>query len=412
MKLQNRIKHGLPVKGFSLKMIKALLVSYPGEPINPTTFLPDNGLASLAACLIEEGYKAKILDYGTIDLFKRSTLQDYQAILSDLYQKKKQNIISKPDENKILKIDKKLSEQREYEIELIGKEINKTINTDNIDFVGFKSWMGDAYPGMLKLTEIIKKQFKDIPIIVGGPQVVSFADLMLEDGKNIDFLCYDEGEPTIVPFARYIEGKEQSKNIPNIMFIKRGLVTKNQHKVIEDLDSLPLPVYDSEIYPSIKNNQKFNMIVIDESRRCYFSCPFCLESSKIKGKWRAKSPERIVKEIQNVVDKYKIRLIRFGGQMTPRALMESISKLLIEHELNVEFSAFSHVSTMKKANFELMKKAGLYSLFFGVESGNQRMLSSTLRKRSKVEGIEDVLKRASGAGIYTVASFDLPLSRG
>jgi radical SAM superfamily enzyme YgiQ (UPF0313 family) len=268
--------------------------------------------------------------------------------------------------------------------------------------------MGDAYPALDQLTGIIKKTFPEMPIIVGGPQVTSFGEIMAKDLKNVDFLCYDEGELTVVKFAQYLGGKSMLKDIPNLMYVRDGRLVRNENHVVSDLDDLAMPVYDPEFYPATRGNEKFNMMVIDESRRCYYRCPFCIESSKVKGRWRPKSAKRVVSEIKHLNEKYGIGLIRFGGQMTPGNLMEDISRLVLDEGLDIEFSSFSHISTMKDADFKLMKKAGLYSLFFGVESGNQEILSTTLGKKTNVQDIEYVLKRAHEAGIYTVASLIYP----
>ena len=49
----------------------SLLISYAGYPYSPSSFMPDNGLANLAAILTENGHKTKILDYGTVEIVKR-----------------------------------------------------------------------------------------------------------------------------------------------------------------------------------------------------------------------------------------------------------------------------------------------------------------------------------------------------
>jgi hypothetical protein len=52
-------------------MAKGLLVSFAGYPGTPSSLMPDNGLASLAAVLLKEGHEVTILDYGAIDTVKK-----------------------------------------------------------------------------------------------------------------------------------------------------------------------------------------------------------------------------------------------------------------------------------------------------------------------------------------------------
>jgi len=52
-------------------MAKGLLISFAGYPYTPSSLMPDNGLASLAAVLLKEGNEVTILDYGTVDIMER-----------------------------------------------------------------------------------------------------------------------------------------------------------------------------------------------------------------------------------------------------------------------------------------------------------------------------------------------------
>jgi len=389
-------------------MAKALLISYPGVPINPTTFIPDNGLASLAGALISRGHDAYILDYGTVEMLRRSFPNDAVEQLSEIFNSRMSSTLSDNQITFLGQLDQEISDFRHEELIKIGREVVETISRIGADFVGFKTWAGDGHEGLLKIARAIKEHFRDMPIIVGGSLIQPFAEIFLKKNIGIDFACYDEGEETVSAFAEYVDGKSSIDSVPNLLYLKGDHIVRTEHVVTQDLDTLPFPIYDRDIYPATGDDQKFNMIVIDESRRCHFKCPFCIESAKVPSRWRSKSAHRVLEEIERVKKAFGTRLIRFGGQMTPGNLLESISESIIQKGVGVEFTAFSHISAFKNVDLELLTKAGLYALFFGVESGNQRMLSTTLGKKTKVEDIEDVLKRSSSAGIYTVASIIYP----
>ena len=51
--------------------MKVLLISVAGCPRTPSDFIPDNGLALLAALLISKGHQVKILDYNTTETLRR-----------------------------------------------------------------------------------------------------------------------------------------------------------------------------------------------------------------------------------------------------------------------------------------------------------------------------------------------------
>ena len=69
---------------------------------------------------------------------------------------------------------------------------------------------------------------------------------------------------------------------------------RSPSKRIDDLNKLPSPVYDDNIYWAMKDNQKMRIAIIDESRGCPFVCDFCSHPTKSGKKWRIRKPERVV----------------------------------------------------------------------------------------------------------------------
>ena len=70
------------------QMTSSLLICYLGCPRNLTNLYPDNGLASLAGCLIKNGHKTKILDYGTVDTRRLMSPGIIRGWLKKVYTKR------------------------------------------------------------------------------------------------------------------------------------------------------------------------------------------------------------------------------------------------------------------------------------------------------------------------------------
>jgi radical SAM superfamily enzyme YgiQ (UPF0313 family) len=389
-------------------MTKGLLISYAGYPYSPSSLMPDNGLASLAGELIKNNHEVEILDYGTANLIKRLIPRKLSLKLRGIYKD-----FSKNDSNKLKEIynflslkniQRKLTNIQKKEINNISQEISLKIKKEKIGFVGLKLWAGDGMMGSKIITKQIKKDHPNVKIFGGGPSSYIFRELLFKH-LPIDVLCYDEGENIISDLAKYSEGKKNLADIPSIYYRKNGKIKKNDLEKIIDLDSLAFLVYEKEVYTSIKD--KLNIFVIDESRGCRYSCFFCPNSAKEDNKYREKSIPRIINEIEKLSNNDS-NYFRFGGQMTTGKVLEEVSKEIIEKKMNVSFSCFGHINGMKNVNFDLLYKAGMKAVFYGIESGSQDILDKAFHKGTRVPVIEDVLNKTKKSGIKTITSFIYP----
>ncbi|MEM4625354.1 MAG: radical SAM protein [Candidatus Pacearchaeota archaeon] len=390
-------------------MAKGILVSYAGYPYTPSSLMPDNGLASLAGSLINNGHDVKIIDYGTIDTIRRLIPAEVTPELEKCYDSfMSKNPLSKLYSFfKLERIDRKLQVHQDREVSKLAQELSDIVSIEKADFVGFKLWGGDGFSGTATIVNKLRKDHPNVKIFGGGPHAYLFKGRIF-DRIPLDALCYDEGEITILGLAEYSIGKRNLESIPNLLFYKDSRMQMTPLEKITDLNSLPMPIYDPEIYPSMIGNQKMNFFVVDESRGCVNSCPFCPQSAREDNRYRAKSAKRTVDEIEILYNKFNSSLFRLGGQMTPGRLQEKIAEEILNRNLNVIYSAFGYINTMRNTDFDLLYKAGLRAIFYGIESGSPSILRSTFEKKLNLPLAQDIIKRAKRSGIYISFSLIYP----
>ena len=129
---------------------RSLLITYAGYPFTPSSLMPDNGYASLAAELLREGHETRILDCCTIDAVRRlmpeSIAQKALPVVQSIFEKITKGVPPSSDEiHSLHSFDNELNEIHNYEVIRISREIAQIIRKDKIQFVGFKLWNGDGY---------------------------------------------------------------------------------------------------------------------------------------------------------------------------------------------------------------------------------------------------------------------------
>ena len=386
----------------------SILITFAGYPYTPSSLLPDNGMANLAASLLKHGHTTKIMDLNTTTMIGRLVPEEFHKKMKS----KIANILIKGNHRihhiiPYLLLIRKLENFQRQEFCRVAEEIVSYIKSNKIDFVGLKLWNGDGFLASKIIAELIKKNFPNIPVFAGGPQVDIFLDTIYKVTDAFDCLVYGEGEETIVMLAEYVDGKRKLESIPNVIFRKEGKTFINPVERIEDLNSLPFPVYDSSVYSAMKGNEeKIKMIVLDESRGCSNKCYFCIQPVK-SGNLRMKSSKRLVDEIEKFMNNEKIPVFRFAGSSTPPELFKGISEEILRRNLRVEYSSFGHIRGMDFETLQMLKKSGCFAIFYGMESGSQKILDS-MNKKVTIKDIERTLTYSKEAGIFTVVSIIFP----
>ena len=392
---------------------RSLLVTYAGYPFTPSSLMPDNGYASLAAELLREKHNTRILDYGTIDTIRRLMPADIARkalpVVGSIFGKIGKGEAPSQDEiQELHKFDGELSNIHNREVTRIIDDLSDIIQREKIQFIGFKLWNGDGYSGTMAIAKALREKFPSLKIFAGGPHVDIFKGLILEKNPFFDAVSFGEGEYTILELAEYVEGKRPLGSVSNILYRDNGRITETGVKRVDNLDSLAFPVYSDDIYPAMSGDQKLKIIVLDESRGCPCCCHFCIQPIKSGTKVRMKSPKRVVEEMQRIISENNIRLFRYAGSATPPSLSRAIADEILKSRLDVEYTAFGNILGAKTEDYPVLKKSGCYSIFFGVESGSKKILNRSFGKPRDPAEMVRILKASKAAGIYTVASIIYP----
>jgi radical SAM superfamily enzyme YgiQ (UPF0313 family) len=393
-----------------------LLVNYSGYPFALNSLILDNGLAGLAGSLLRDGKSVQILDYATVSGLGRFASPDLTRVLSRAWERVFPADGSPPSSLDKVRALVSLSYGENYRnrqqrrvLHEITEQIIERVEREKMDAVGFKLWNGDGIMGSAAIARELRKRCPNVRIFGGGPQVDMFMEHLLEPCVAFDALVHGEGEETIRRLAEAGGDSAAFGGIANLLFRQDGTVHTTESQAVEDLESLAPPVYDPEVYPAAAGNEKIRIIVIDESRGCGNNCAFCIHPIKSAStrKMRVKNAPALLNDVEALQEKYGINTFRFAGSCTPYKLLNDFAGEVIRRGTKLMYGSFGHVRNYETADFRKIRESGCVTLFFGVESGSQRVLDA-MNKNVKVADIEPALRAAMDADIYTVASLIYP----
>lgn len=224
----------------------------------------------------------------------------------------------------------------------------------------------------------------------------------------IDYAIWGEPEGAIRSLLR---GDDPS-DIHGIIYLKKNnLIKSNGNLGTIPFDELPLPARDllkNEIY--LSPDTKKPITVIQTSRGCPYRCIFCPAYEITEGKVFIRSPQNIIKEIEECVQVYRIKTFLFNADTFTlnKNWVISLCKEIVERKLNIVWAANSRVDTIDQERLMWMKKAGCHIIGFGIESGSQEMLD-LMGKKITLDDARKAIKLCREAGIKTHTFYILGL---
>jgi radical SAM superfamily enzyme YgiQ (UPF0313 family) len=255
------------------------------------------------------------------------------------------------------------------------------------DLIGITSGMTYWYPGLFKTIDIIRKYFKDLPIIVGGIYAT---------------LCYDHA-------VKY-SGAD---------YVIRGRGELELFEIISELLGLKLPIANCELeiddfpYPAFDLYPQLDYVSMMTSRGCPFHCSYCA-SPIISGGFQRRDPLKVVDEIAFWTNDYRVNNIALYDDALLVNPTEHIIKILREvkkKDIQCNFHSPNglHVKEISKEVADLLYDCQFKTIRLGLETSNEATQVETGGKvdnRSFKEAVKN-LKTAGYSekeiGVYIMA---------
>ncbi|MFZ3168259.1 MAG: radical SAM protein [Candidatus Methanoperedens sp.] len=279
--------------------------------------------------------------------------------------------------------------------EIAGDDIKKKIISTNPEIVGITA----TTPIVTRGYEIAK-MCRDMGIltIMGGVHASILPDEAL---KYADIVVKGEGELAM----------------RDIVFdsIKGGIISR---PYIKNLDDVPPPsrhllnmnyyMHTKDRVPSAHLNfvpPKSKVASIITSRGCPYNCIYCHNSWK-DIPFRSHSIERVINEIQHLVEDYGINAIFFmdDNLFANKPRLRKMCSL-IKDKFDIIWSCNARADNVDLETLKAAKEAGCVQISFGFESGSQRILNLLKNKAVTVEQNKKAVELCKSAGLEVYGTF-------
>ena len=261
-------------------------------------------------------------------------------------------------------------------------QVFDAISNNDPEFIGISVMTGPQINYALKICEFIKKEFNKIKIVWGGIHSTILPAQTLQN-KFIDFVIRGEGERA---YHELISGKNTSQI--------KGLSFKKGKKIFHNPNSNPLTsseISELSIPWTLINPKRYirngNLTVIT-SRGCPFKCAFCY-NTLFNNVWRGWTAEKCIQELDKCLDFGAKKITFYDDYFFANSKR---IKILFDYfkEQDIKWKAELRVNRLDYSLAEEAKSHGCVQMYFGAESGSQRVLNILNKNIS----IKDIIQSA------------------
>lgn len=264
-----------------------------------------------------------------------------------------------------------------------GLSVEQTIDVillHNPSVVGF-SITQRAVNSTALIVKLLRKRGYTGHITSGGYFPSLCTEAFLAKIPEIDSAVIGEGENTFLELIKCLDYREPWDTLLGLAYRDHGAVVINQLRpFITNLDTIPFPIRD------LLNDAFWRMgyATLISSRGCYGNCTFCPQNAfkkkNLGPRWRGRSPENVVTEIESISRNSGISMFKFNddnifgpGQDGCQRVI-GICEEIISRGIKAKYMAYCRINDINHKTMTLMRRAGFERLLVGVESSQPAIL--------------------------------------
>ena len=224
----------------------------------------------------------------------------------------------------------------------------------------------------------------DIPIILGGAGFSVMPEKIMEY-LGVSLGIWGEGEAALSALLDCLGDEGKYAEVPGLIYRRGERLVRNPSRFIcpEELGFSERLLVDNPRY-----FREGGMVGLETKRGCDKACIYCVDPRGKGRKVRVRPPRYVIEEIKRLIDQGVNYFHLCDSEFNlPESHAEEVCREIIRHGLGEKIHWYTYASPhpFSRGLAFLMKKAGCAGIDFGVDSGNDQLLSRLGRDFTKHE---------------------------
>jgi len=268
------------------------------------------------------------------------------------------------------------------------------------DVIGFTAY-GRTLPSAVRMAQGVHARSPAMPILLGGPHATIVGREILKAFDCFSAVVRYEAEINIVELVEALAFGEDLSTIPNLVIRTDGeiLETERDHRLV-DLETLLPPALD--LYP--RRYVTSVEMSIEAGRGCPFACTFCSTANFFQRKYRLKTNETIIREMESARREFGVGLFNLNHDLFGLNRSGLLEFCRLVKDRGFSWKCSMRPDTLRIKDVTPLKAAGCTHIYFGIETGSPKLQRVT-KKRLRLDRATEVVRAAADAGINCTVSF-------
>ncbi len=268
------------------------------------------------------------------------------------------------------------------------------------------------YLQTMQCSRLTKQSLPDVPVIMGGPQVMYRASEEMQKHPQIDAIVYGNGE---LRFRQLLKGAFSPEGFEQIARITyrdhQGRIRETQGGIVEDVSQIPSPYQTGVV--DLNDGQR-HTVFIETFRGCPFKCGYCVWGDN-NVKIHKIDLDRILDDIEIIYNNPNVEVVYFTDaclfytRQRAKAICDKIASCSreIPTVMTLDIRTLTEETIASLSQLTLIRN----QFHLGLQSTNPKALEALNRKTAKDVFVEkiDLLRRLQpGAQISLDLIYGLP----
>jgi len=255
----------------------------------------------------------------------------------------------------------------------------------------------------IEVCKLVRRLRPGLPIVFGGWHPTLLAEQTLR-ADYVDAIVRGQGEVTFLELLRSFDEGKSLYDIAGLSFKEGDRIVHNPERVVVDVNKLPTPAYHLADFDAYEKACGIRKTVYASSVGCPYACNYCTDTVFYKRKFNALTAQRVVKEVTELVQRYRLQEVSFLDSNFPvdtkrtlaiaRGFIDSPAKFRWTFQASTDL-----LCRMSDDEVQLLARAGVSHIGFGTESGAQEVLEMMNKPHQRMPDMFETARKCDLAGI-------------
>jgi radical SAM superfamily enzyme YgiQ (UPF0313 family) len=269
--------------------------------------------------------------------------------------------------------------------------------------LGISLLTGPMIRSAAKVARFARQRFPGLAVILGGWHPSLLPQQTLE-ADYVDVVVRGQGELTLLEIVQRLSAGSDLAGIRGASVKVDGRMVHGPERPVENLNRLPTPAFHLADFDAYEKACGLRTLTYASSVGCPYACNYCTDQVFYKRRFNAYRPERVVREVTELVARYGLSEVAFLDSNFPvdvkRAL--EIARGFLEADVKFRWTVQASTDLLCRMSDEdvcVLAEAGLHHLGFGTESGSEEVLAFMNKKHQRISDMYETARKTGRAGI-------------